>query len=440
MTNWKELFADHIARCRAVADETLERLGLDGVVIGAGPLGYYHEDDNAWTFRPSHHFAYWCPHPGEESVVHVRRGAKPRLHLYTPSDYWYEHTGLGHPYWADDFDIETHGDSDGIWSAVHGLRATAYLGPDDERAVRATLRLRVPGLAERLNWARSFKTDYELACTRVATETGAAGHRAARAAFLDGATELECHRAFLAAADAIESELPYPTIVGLDEKAAVLHYHGKRRAPGDGAVLLIDAGTRHQGYACDITRTHCSDRAPQEFRRLVDDLERAQQALCSDVRPGLTFNDLQTRTHEHVARILLEHGIVKDCSASQAVESGLTSVFLPHGIGHLLGLQVHDVAGKQADPAGAPIPPDGHVRFRYLRSYRTMEPRMLFTVEPGIYFIDVLLADARRDARGAHVDWTRLERYRPCGGIRIEDNVVVTESGHDNLTRAQLPS
>ena len=440
MTNWNELFADHIARCRAAADEALERLKLEGVVIGAGPVGYYHEDDNAWTFRPSHHFAYWCPHPGEESVVHVRRGQKPRLHLYSPSDYWYEHTGLGAPFWADAFEVETHADPGEIWAAVRGLHATAYLGPDAELAVGAGLRLHAPGLAERLNWARSFKTDYELACTRAATQAGAAGHRAARAAFLDGGTELDCHRAFLAAADAVEAELPYPTIVGLDEKAAVLHYHGKRRAPGDGAVLLIDAGTQRHGYACDITRTHCADRAPECFHRLVDDLERAQQALCESVRPGLTFMDLQTRTHEHVARILLEHGIVRDCSPSEAIESGLTSVFLPHGIGHLLGLHVHDVAGKQADASGTPIPADPHVRFRYLRSYRTMAPRMLFTVEPGIYFIDVLLDDARRDARGEHIDWRKLESYRPCGGVRIEDNVCVTESGHENLTRASLPA
>ena len=104
------------------------------------------------------------------------------------------------------------------------------------------------------------------------------------------------------------------------------------------------------------------------------------------VKPGLTFTALQTLTHEHVARILLEHGIIRQCDAATAVESGLTSVFLPHGIGHLLGLLVHDVAGKQSDPAGTPIPPDPHVRFKYLRSYRTMAPGMLFTVEPGIYF------------------------------------------------------
>ena len=116
-----------------------------------------------------------------------------------------------------------------------------------------------------------------------------------------------------------------------------------------------------------------------------------------------------------------------------------TSVFLPHGIGHMLGLQVHDVAGKQAEPAGAAIPPNPHVRFRYLRAYRALEPGFLFTVEPGIYFIDILLDEARKDARAKHIVWTQIERYLPYGGVRIEDNVFVTANGHENLTRAQLP-
>jgi Xaa-Pro dipeptidase len=439
MTDWKSLFAAHIAQCRALADDTLGRLGLDGVVIGSGSLGYYFEDDNAYAFRPSHHFSYWCPHPGDESVVHVRAGHKPRLHLYAPSDYWYEHADFANPFWAGEFEVELHGDPESIWKALGRPARTAWLGPDDAHAREAGLQVGNAELTARLNWGRSFKTEYELACTRAATRTGAEGHRAARATFLDGGSELECHRAFLAAADAVESELPYPTIVALDDKAAVLHYHGKRRSHRSAAVLLIDAGTQHHGYACDITRTHCSERAPESFRRLVGDLESAQQALCAAVQPGCTFMALQTLTHEHVARILLEHGIIRNCDEATAIDSGLTSIFLPHGIGHLLGLHVHDVAGKQSDPVGTPIPPDPHVRFKYLRSYRTMAPGMLFTVEPGIYFIDVLLAQARKDGRDAHIDWNQVERYRPYGGVRIEDNVCVTAAGHENLTRAHLP-
>jgi len=157
------------------------------------------------------------------------------------------------------------------------------------------------------------------------------------------------------------------------------------------------------------------------------------------VKPGLTFMALHTLTHEYVAQILLGHGIIRNCDSAAAIDSGLTTVFLPHGIGHLLGLHVHDVAGKQSDPIGTPIAPDPHVRFKYLRSYRTMAPGVLFTVEPGIYFIDVLLARARKDGLGAHIDWNQVERYRPYGGVRIEDNVCVTATGHENLTRAHLP-
>jgi Xaa-Pro dipeptidase len=116
------------------------------------------------------------------------------------------------------------------------------------------------------------------------------------------------------------------------------------------------------------------------------------------------------------------------------VAERVTSVFFPHGIGHLLGLQVHDVAGLAADPSGtreAPRP-EGHP---FLRLTRTLEPGFVVTVEPGIYFIDLLLDEARADGRGRHIDWAAVERLKPFGGIRIEDDVACTPGTPENLTR-----
>jgi Xaa-Pro dipeptidase len=112
----------------------------------------------------------------------------------------------------------------------------------------------------------------------------------------------------------------------------------------------------------------------------------------------------------------------------------LSTIFYPHGIGHLLGLQVHDVGGFMRDESGATIDkPAGHP---YLRLTRKLEAGFVVTVEPGIYFIDQLLLSAREDsAKSRHINWSRVEQFRPFGGIRIEDNVAITASGHDNLTR-----
>jgi len=142
--------------------------------------------------------------------------------------------------------------------------------------------------------------------------------------------------------------------------------------------------------------------------------------------------DIHLAAHRAVAAVLRNAGII-DCDADEALASGLSSVFLPHGIGHLLGLQVHDVGGRQRSPAGGEIaPPPGHP---YLRLTRPLESGFAVTMEPGLYFIESLLAQARADARAAHIDWQRIESLRPYGGIRIEDDLLVTASGCENLTR-----
>jgi Xaa-Pro dipeptidase len=119
--------------------------------------------------------------------------------------------------------------------------------------------------------------------------------------------------------------------------------------------------------------------------------------------------------------------------ADDAVASGLSGVFFPHGVGHLLGLQVHDVSGFSVTPEGKhKARPAGHP---YLRLTRTLEPGFVVTIEPGLYFIDSLLAAARESAHAAHIDWRQVERFRPFGGIRIEDNVACTAGAPENLTR-----
>ncbi len=120
-------------------------------------------------------------------------------------------------------------------------------------------------------------------------------------------------------------------------------------------------------------------------------------------------------------------------SADEAIERRLTSAFFPHGVGHLLGLQVHDVGGHQASLEGGEAkPPEEHP---FLRNTRILEPGQVVTIEPGIYFIPLLLEPHRAGDGAAAVDWDLVDRLLPHGGIRIEDNVVCTEDGPDDLTR-----
>ena len=161
----------------------------------------------------------------------------------------------------------------------------------------------------------------------------------------------------------------------------------------------------------------------------MDDL---QQAVCAEVREGVHFPDLHRRTHDLLAELLLDAGIARG-SAEALVERGITRALLPHGLGHYLGLQVHDVAGHLAAP-------DGQATSRpasdpALRLTRTLSADEVVTIEPGIYFIASLLEPIRQSADEALLEWSAIDALMLFGGIRIEDDVRVRESGAENLTR-----
>ena len=254
----------------------------------------------------------------------------------------------------------------------------------------------------------------------LATAAGVRAHRAAEQAFRAGASEYEIHLAYCRAAGAREEELPYNNIIAFGTHAAVLHYQVlDRERPADAKSFLIDAGAQHAGYACDITRTYAD--APGEFQDLIAAVDAAQQKLVDRVRPGVDYREIHLEAHRAIAGDPGDsHGIVSG-TPEAAVETKLTSVFFPHGIGHLLGLMVHDAAGFMAGPQGGTREkPEGHP---LSAADADLENGFAVTIEPGIYFIDSLLEQARADGRGRAIDWKRVDALRPYGGIRIEDNV-----------------
>ena len=237
--------------------------------------------------------------------------------------------------------------------------------------------------------------------------------------------------AFLGASRHTAQELPYSAIVAGDSHAATLHYQHYDRDGAPAHSLLIDAGCGELGYASDITRTYAKP-ADAEFIALITAMDRLQQTLCKRVAPGIPFARLHHAAHVLLGNLLEREDLI-NASPEEIVATGITRLFFPHGLGHLLGLQVHDVGGHLADPQGNLIKaPDAYPKLRLLR---TLEPGMTLTIEPGLYFIGSLLAELRDHELAAQVNWDKVERLRPCGGIRIEDNLLVTERGHENLTR-----
>ena len=427
----------HVRTRQTMAEVALGATGFDAMVLQAGRPFTYHADDQDAPFHTAPHFAHWVPMEGPRHLLLVRPGKRPMLVRVAPEDYWYEQAPLGDPFWAREFDLVELKSEDEAWKHVESstsLAKTAYVGDSPESASARGITRRhanTPGLTARLDWDRSFKTPYEVECLEEATRMAARGHAAAKAAFLAGASEIEIHQTYVAAVGCVDEDLPYPSIVALDKKGATLHYQ-RKRTHRNGKVLLIDSGAKHLGYGSDITRTWTAQDCEPAFRKLVGGLDQLQQELCASVKPGKPYGDVHHAAHARVGDLLKELGVLKK-GGEEAVGLGLTSPFFPHGVGHFLGIQVHDVSGRQKSPKGGTVaPPPQHP---YLRTTRTIAEDQVFTIEPGIYFIDLLLGPLRESANASLVDWKLVERLEPCGGARIEDNVVVTKDGHRNLTR-----
>lgn len=427
------IYTAHVTIQKLRHDRALQDGKFDHAAIFSGALHYQFVDDMPYPFKVNPHFKSWVPVTDNPNCFVVYTpGLKPKLIYWQPVDYWHKVAEKPSDKWVEKFDLVMIAGADDAKAHLPKERI-AFIGEWDPRfASWGDLTPNPEVVVNSLHWDRAWKTEYEIECIRRANVRGARGHRAAEAAFREGKSEYEIHVDYLVAADAVDEELPYGNIIALNENAATLHYyHHDRRRLAERHSFLIDAGAQHNGYASDITRTWSQKK--DEFHELIDAMDAMQLALVEMIRPGTNYPDVHFAAHRGVAEILARFGFTKDVDADGIVERRISSTFLPHGVGHYLGLQVHDVGGFMAERSGGTIPkPDGHP---YLRLTRVVEPGHVFTIEPGLYFIDSLLAELRASENAKFVNWDKVDAFRKYGGIRIEDNVLVTETGRENMTR-----
>lgn len=424
-------FQNHITTLCARMDRALERSGHDHCLIAAGVEKMRFLDDMPYPFKVNPQFKAWAPlthHP--DCWIVYTPGATPVLVYVQPDDYWHLPPAPPSGYWTHVLDVRV----------VHAAADAARHFPKSGRiAILGEADAALPGfvpdnptaLLDYLHFHRAFKTPYEIAMMKVAQRHAVAGHDAAHACFLGGGSELDIHRAYLAASGHSDLDLPYGNIVALNEHGATLHYqYQQAKAPEQHRSLLIDAGAEHAGYAADITRTWGG--GDERFTALIAGVDRAQQALAAQVRPGMDYRELHIQAHLHLGGVLRDLNVVK-MTPEAMLETGVSSIFFPHGLGHPIGLQVHDVAGfMESDAGGTLAKPDGHP---FLRMTRTLEPGMVVTIEPGLYFIDLLLAKLKAGPHADAVGWGVVEHLRRFGGVRIEDDVHCTDGEPENLTR-----
>ena len=432
-----QTYANHVATLTSKYEQILA--AGQSVLIHSGTEHHYFGDDRAIVFQAFGHFAHWLPVNRPDHFVLVRAGDKPRYFQVVPQDFWYDQSlqidADLEPAIHEAFDVVRLSSIDDVAKQTE-LTVCDYLGPDPSWAAAqgiAQAKTNAPALLAPLDFARAVKAKYEIDQLRLANQQGLVGHAAAAECFLGGGSEFEIHNAFLQACSLLEYETPYTNIVGLDTNAAVLHYQHKSRTRVPNAqLLLVDAGSRVNGYGSDITRTTPSQHCHPVMDSLITGMEALELEIVASVKPGVAYPTLHDQAIAGVASLLVEHGIAK-VAKSELIERRLAHAFMPHGVGHLLGIQVHDVGGHQRNASGGRIEPPAHSPA--LRTTRMLSEDMVFTVEPGLYFIPMLLDPLRTGYAREALNWPLIDELIPSGGIRIEDNIRVTATGAENLTR-----
>ncbi len=395
------------------------------VLVGAGePIGIPGGADQTYPFRAHAEYYYLTDRnePGCVLAFDPRDGWRDFVPEVTDAQRLWEG--------RDESGGEPLGGLAG-WLAARRGRSIVMLG-SELPALRFDMRKTLDA-REALLAVRRPKDAEELRRLRKAAHATAAGYARMGEIIRAGTTE----RAIQVA---LESEFArgcgdgpaYGTIVGAGSNAAVLHFSPTERVVRDGDLVLIDAGAEVQRYACDVTRTYCAGGNPSaEVRELYDVVRRCEERGIDKCVAGAEWREIHLGACRDIADGLVQMGILRGRPDS-LVEQDAVALFFPHGIGHLVGLGVRDASGILPGRQRSTRP-----GLSTLRMDLPLGEGFVTTVEPGVYFVRAILCDAaRRQKHRDAVNWARVDRMMDLGGVRIEDNVLVTSEKPEVLTSA----
>ena len=217
---------------------------------------------------------------------------KTQTILICSKDYWHESFHLDDQFWIEAFEIRIVETIEQIESIFSSCKQELYLGSEllqhGQLAKKYNFVVNEKQLLHGLNWRRGVKTQYEISCIEQANKKAALAHLAAKECFFAQGSEFDIHQTYLKSLENTDQQLPYQSIVALNEKSAILHYQHKKTSK-NANTLLIDAGARFKCYASDITRTYCKKETPTTFLQLLSGLEEVQQNICKKVSAGKSF-------------------------------------------------------------------------------------------------------------------------------------------------------
>lgn len=228
----------------------------------------------------------------------------------------------------------------------------------------------------------------------------------------------------------------YTCICGSGNNGSVLHY-GHAGAPNDkeledGDMMLNDMGCEFHCYVSDITCTFpVNGKFTSDQKFIYESVLYSHDAALKMIKAGVSYPDVHVASHRALAEKLLEGGLLQNADLDTLMEHEISSYFYPHGLGHMMGLDVHDVGGYIGE-----MKKSTKKTSKYLRMGRKLETNMVVTVEPGCYFIPAQLKDLKEDpTKSQYVNWEMVDRFQGTGGVRIESDVIVTANGVENMTQ-----
>jgi Xaa-Pro dipeptidase len=444
------------SHCRRVAKWISQQGGPtgSGIIYLEGQSTHIHEDDDtATSFRQRRHFYYLtgCDMPDCFFAYDIERD-ESTLWIPPVDPEWVMWAGM--PLLPKDakekYDVDVVRTTDELKGKVEGSIAE-MLGRKQSTTVmvikdRADMALFHAEGAKAYQpvidyeWARKgieacrvVKDSYEISMIRHANIVSSYAHEQVLASVLRASNERELNAVFVMHCHANGcKQQAYPCICASGPNASTLHYvHNDQPLEGQ-LCLLLDAGCEYNCYCSDITRTFplTKDGKFTKESKEIYNLVLSMQAACMDmIRAGVFWEEVHMRAHIVAAEGLRSLGILhKNLSTEEILASKVTTRFFPHGLGHMLGMDTHDVGGN-------PNYGDSNEYFAYLRIRGKLPANAVVTNEPGIYFRKYPMEQELKDGKwDGVVDQEVLKRYWSVGGVRIEDDIWVKEDGCENLT------
>ncbi|KAA8896386.1 putative Xaa-Pro aminopeptidase [Sphaerosporella brunnea] len=370
--------------------------------------------------------------------------AEKKLTLYIPSidpeDVLWSGLPMSVEQACEKFDVDEVRTADQIDSDLRSIEAAATPAQPIfilEGRVSRVFQQQVEGslitgtLKTAIDECRALKDAYEVALIKRANAITAEAHHAVMARVRASSNERELNATFLERCVSLGAPTQaYTGIFAAGRAAATLHYvHNDATLKGK-QLLLLDAGCEVDCYASDVTRTFpISGSFSKEAREIYDVVLTMQKECLALCKPGKNWDEVHVHAHRVAIKGLKALGVLKG-DEEELLSSRVSCAFLPHGLGHYLGMDTHDTGGH-------PNYQDEDKMFRYLRKRGPLPVGAVITVEPGIYFCEFIIRPYLQDSKfSKFIDEATLEKYWDVGGVRIEDNILITPGGYENLTTA----